>query len=664
MTLDEIVVHNFGLYADRQTVALSPPAPDKPIILFGGLNGHGKTTLIDALQLCLFGPFAIISNRNGQPYHEYLSHCLHRGSRTKEAAVEVALRHTTNGKENRYRLHRSWRISKNGCKEHFEVLMNKRRDRALEENWINQVEDLIPPSIANLFLFDGEQAEGYVSKDHSMRLIGSAIRNLLGLDVVDQLDKDMRNYSRRKRTEDKDDPMRGEIAKAEAALKALRTRIADLRQEQAALKTTRIDPTRKTLLKIEEEYRRIGGELYERRIEIEREKAGMETTLKESAARLREFAAGELPLLLVHDLLAAVHTQDRTEQETLQSRNLATVLESRDREVLERIRSLGIDDDTTTEAVAAYLSEDRQRRHSVGRQQTLLNLLPDTRGDLNSLLREDLHQLANNVRSELTKRIEAQRRAEYIDLSYASIPDSNSVSGIAEQRDLLRDEIATLQAKYTAIDDEIGRLNREVERSEHSLTRVLRENARTEGEREDRNRILRHAARVMTTLDTFRKKVIDKHVRRIERLVLESYQQLLRKESLVTRLEIDPESFAITLYHRDDRPLTVERLSAGERQLLAIALLWGLAKSSGRLLPTAIDTPLGRLDAGHRMHLVQRYFPFASHQVLLLSTDEEIAGMYLQELLPFVGRSYRLVYNDATGCTKIVEGYFSNPEEA
>ena len=249
MVLDEIVLHNFGLYAERQKVTLTPPSADKPVTLFGGLNGHGKTTLLDALQLCLYGPHAAISNRNGLLYRDYLARCLHRNSGIREAAVEIAFRHTIDGKEDRYRLHRSWRMGKNGgCKEHFEVLKNRRRDAALAENWIDQVEDFIPPNIAKLFFFDGEQVESYAAQENSTQLIGGAIRNLLGLDIVDQLEKDLRTYLRRKRMEDKDDPLRGEIEQAEAALKELRQRIADLKQEQAALQATRIDPARKNFL--------------------------------------------------------------------------------------------------------------------------------------------------------------------------------------------------------------------------------------------------------------------------------------------------------------------------------------------------------------------------------------------------------------------------------
>jgi DNA sulfur modification protein DndD len=141
-------------------------------------------------------------------------------------------------------------------------------------------------------------------------------------------------------------------------------------------------------------------------------------------------------------------------------------------------------------------------------------------------------------------------------------------------------------------------------------------------------------------------------------------QQLLRKRAMADRISIDPETYAVTLLNAAGQTIPFERLSAGERQLLATALLWGLARASGRPVPTIIDTPLGRLDSSHRKHLVRGYFPRASHQVILLSTDEEIIGTRLTEINPSVARVYRLVHEDQAGETSIEEGYFEHQHAA
>lgn len=138
------------------------------------------------------------------------------------------------------------------------------------------------------------------------------------------------------------------------------------------------------------------------------------------------------------------------------------------------------------------------------------------------------------------------------------------------------------------------------------------------------------------TLETFRGQVIKRHTSNMESLMLESFQKLLRKTELVKALSIDSSTFEATLTGRDGKNLPFDRLSAGERQLLATSMLWGLARASGRPIPTIIDTPLGRLDSEHRSHLIERYFPNASHQVLLLSTDEEISNDYLEALRPAI----------------------------
>ena len=141
--------------------------------------------------------------------------------------------------------------------------------------------------------------------------------------------------------------------------------------------------------------------------------------------------------------------------------------------------------------------------------------------------------------------------------------------------------------------------------------------------------------------------------------MLESFQKLLRKTELVKALSIDSSTFEASLTGRDGKSLPFDRLSAGERQLLATSMLWGLARASGRPIPTIIDTPLGRLDSEHRSHLIERYFPNASHQVLLLSTDEEISNDYLEALRPAITRSYLLDHDETKGSTSIKEGYFA-----
>ena len=98
--------------------------------------------------------------------------------------------------------------------------------------------------------------------------------------------------------------------------------------------------------------------------------------------------------------------------------------------------------------------------------------------------------------------------------------------------------------------------------------------------------------------------------------------------------------------------------SGGSRQMLAVAILWGLAKSSGFALPVIIDTPMARLDSAHRKSFVERYLPNAGAQVLVLSTNEEISGRYLDEAAPHVSRAYTLQYDEAQKCSSIVPGYF------
>ena len=135
-------------------------------------------------------------------------------------------------------------------------------------------------------------------------------------------------------------------------------------------------------------------------------------------------------------------------------------------------------------------------------------------------------------------------------------------------------------------------------------------------------------------------------------------KKLVRKEDLVSKLEINPKDFSVTLYGREGAKLKKSDLSAGEKEIYAICLLWGLAKTSGRELPIIIDTPLSRLDSDHRRAIVQKYYPIAGSQVIILSTDTEVDKEYYQMLIPSVEKSFLLDYDPIQGRTKVLAGYF------
>lgn len=663
MIFDEIILHDFGLYQGEQRIELTPPEPGKPIVLIGGLNGGGKTTFLDALQLVLFGAHAKCSNRGSLAYSEYLSRCIHRRPGNAEAGIEMAFRHTVEGTEEHYHLRRFWKVTGNGCKERFEVFKNGHAEPTLADNWATQVEEFFPANIAHLFLFDGEQVEAYASQSDSSALIGAAIQNLLGLDMVDQLEKDLLVYERRKRSEEKDAPRHTEITSAQDKVRDLRRRVDALKQERASLQTHRIDKQRRALRQAEDKYRKIGGALYDQKDAIEKKWSDAVQGVEDGEVALRDFAGGAAPLVLARVLLESAELRDQHEEECRRSRDLADALVERDKAVLKHLRGRKAEKQVLN-ALKDFFDADRAKREELGKKDTVLDITSEIRSDLHSLLRGDLEQLAADAGNHLSRQNRSRRDEEQTRVEYESIPSSDTVEDVAKERNELRSDIAELEAMYAAMGQDIERQQRELERQEQLLARLLEADAKDQGRRDDRSRILRHSGKVRGTLEAFRHAVIARHVRRIEQLVLESYKQLLRKGGLVTRLSIDPEDYALTLFGRDDEPLSAERLSAGERQLLAIALLWGLAKASGRPLPTAIDTPLGRLDSVHRMHLVERYLPYASHQILLLSTDEEIAGDYHERLRPWVGHTYQLTYDDKTGATRIATGYLPSKEAA
>jgi DNA sulfur modification protein DndD len=338
------------------------------------------------------------------------------------------------------------------------------------------------------------------------------------------------------------------------------------------------------------------------------------------------------------------------------------VIKARDKALLKELKRKKASDQAV-DAVASFLESDRQRREALtgeGRRRYPSDTVPALTHARESILPAAISGARNAVAEleSLNTRIGGFERA------LEAVPDADALVDLQKQMDLAEGELKQKRAELEAVVLKQEALSAQRLEAERRLERSADAAVDQEQHKDSRDRVLAHSNRVRTTLEVFRSRVVKRHVARLEALILDSLQQLLRKRALADRIAIDPETYAVTLLNAARQTIPFERLSAGERQLLATALLWGLARASGRPVPTIIDTPLGRLDSSHRRHLVRGYFPRASHQVILLSTDEEIIGTRLTELNPSVARVYRLAHDDQAGETSIEEGYFEHQHAA
>ena len=655
MILEELTLHNFGVYRDRQVCSLAT-TKSKPIVLIGGLNGAGKSTFMDAIQLALYGKRARCSNRGRLSYEEYLKRSIHeRGRPSDGAGIELQFRYRSQGEDHTYRVSRYW-TSNGSVKERLAVLHDGVHSRVATDSWAEHIEAIIPINLSELFFFDGEKIEALADLERSTDFLRTAMHSLLGLHLVTSLNADLTLVERRKRREAMPPQQRDVVDDLITEIERLTAQRAALSDQRATAKNE-CESRQKELRRVLKGFELEGGQLLEQRTQLENRRDRAVAELAGLENSLRDLAAGPAPLLLVQRLLDAVRRQDGDEQKVEGASSLLRVLEDRDARVIAKAKRSGAST-SLLEALRTFLDRDRRARRSESRTSPYLSLSAEASTALGSLISVGLPDAKRAVRTTLDRVAAGKKRLDEADQALARVPEKDAGVELLRMRNAASKAVDRASTQLATIDGQLHELGRHITILEKKRTREERRAAEGHLESQDAGRVIEFATKARGALDEFRSRVVSSHIARIEQLILESFQSLLRKKTLITALHIDTESFELVLTGSHGLPLPADRLSAGERQLLAVAILWGLRTASDRPLPVVIDTPLGRLDSSHRSHVVSRYFPRASQQVILLSTDEEINRSYHHQLVRRVAHSHMLDFSESDQSTTIRPGYF------
>lgn len=648
MRIKELALQNIGLYAGRCHFIFHP---NKPVVLIGGMNGRGKTTFLDAVLLAMYGSASpAYEDSSYKTYGQYLRSITNVADKSGRASVALTIEerlHDTPSFEE-ITVQRSWDISGKRVHDEITVYKDGEIDAFLTDNWESYIEGILPRALSQFFFFDGEKISRLAEEDTGKEL-GSSIKALMGVSTVDQLLLDLDKLARRveKRTTARNDvqvltDMQETLISYSEELKGIDAAIGDNNDALDNLSKSREIIYRDMLSR--------SDSIIERRSRLDERLTGIEKNLEGAKERAISLSAGVAPLGMLRENIAEIAQISKAEVES------RTVISA-----LNRIVSIVpsyTEQHGSEEEIMRFLDYVKNAEVECGAD-TKLEPSSTAVDMLNKLLNVDLpgsakiYQEITQEQSRLEKDAEETRSylAVESDEEFANRA-TNAIHEIDAEINKKTQAVGALMSERSSVNGNFIRLNAKYKREREAW-------AKEQNSADDNLRIIEYIAVAKDILSEYKSKLQQAKSEKLGRLITKCYLELSNKSNLINEVRVNPSTLDISYFDPSGSKVDKARLSAGEKQLMVIAILWALALSAERKLPVIIDTPLARMDSAHRMSLVKTYFPNASDQVIILSTDSEVVGKYYDAIKPNVSDEYLLLYDDSTRSTSIEKGYFS-----
>ena len=656
MYFSRIALYNFGIYKGAHEMRLTDKVGNRNVTLIGGLNGRGKTTLHDAALLALYGKQALkYVQENARSYDRFLLDHIHKSAAEPEAYVEVTL---VLENDSVLTVRRSWQSRNGKITQNVRVVKDNTEDPYLAESWQYYVEEILPFGIAKFFFFNNEKIT-QLADDASFEQIKSSIKSAIGVTTIENAIAHLHAVIRRKK-EARQAFEKGEVNQEYQQIHA---QLGDTRQklEQARREVEAMDMGYGELVArieaMEEQFWASGGELSRNRDEIIKEKQ----KVSEEAARVR----GEVlqmvsnvatPLLLCQNLVRQAYNEADGQRNAYAQRYYERMLRALRERVTERLRDFQVSDEIMA-AIERVISEELGSQAKETPDTTTVFSASGLLGAEN-LISHGFSSMTGRISELIGSQKDYESQIMSLDAHLKEEDDKAEAMRLFEDLRELEEQRSVRIYEIQRKKDEIASLERHMDTMKARRIQLLTNILGKENENDDNARIIQYAAMSIEALREFERRLQREKVETLSETVTSCFQSLVGKTSLVTRIDIHPDTLDVTMTDANGAELFKHQLSAGEQQMFAVSIVWALALTSGYQAPVMIDTPMARLDSIHRENFVRKYLPAASSQVIVLSTDEEVYGGYLDALREYVVDSYTLKYSDSEQCTSIVHGYF------
>jgi energy-coupling factor transporter ATP-binding protein EcfA2 len=640
MRFTSIEVENIFAYGGLSRIDLTGCSETQNIIVVSGRNGAGKTSLLNAIKLLFLGssdeslrrvgfggtPIGVKHYVLGQPGRWFGVF----NNLAKPSGLPARVSMEWMDGDRTFKAQRLFRPNSgpSGFDEEVRVTINGTPQQDGEAFLLG----LLPREVVPFFFFDGEQIQSIA--DAEIGREQGEIERLLGLSFVVHLLREIDGYAKERRRAGMPEDIRLRVIQAENA-----QREAEGRAEAAGRARVSVEDE---ILDLERQKRRLDSERNRLRTGISesdrRRMVGRIAVLQSQrealAAELADQLPAEAPWLtnpyLVQEIYRLLNEHfsgaaDASLAERLH-RDLPPDLIARlgaqhppialsdpqqvvfVRDVAAALAAAGVPADAPpANPLLASLSprqlrmlrdqylvwSERGAALAVG-QAARLRLIRQVTSEQQQAQR-DLDE-AELTSEEARQRFqELTQELDDLERTHRDRSDAAAAHRVEEQRALREgaqhaEAVKGLEARYA-----------EVSRQDKAYQMALKVRRALEDYRERRRGLIRGA---------------------VEKRLNQRVGVLLGPSELIKSVRLD-DQFVMTYYDERDQEIARHSISAGMRQLVAMAMLWALKDQADRTVPVVIDTPLGRIDRENRALLMTEYFPKAGNPLVLLPTNTE-----------------------------------------
>jgi DNA sulfur modification protein DndD len=660
MKFQKLIIENYKSFQFPTEINFPGGEENQSIFLIGGMNGAGKTSIMEAVNFCLYG---------GKVADIYRA--INRKEKARgNASVSFELTIETDDLSELI-VKRSWSAGAidapkpNDLTERLVVVRDgKRVSVQNKQMWQDFIRATFPPSITQFFFFDGEKIQEIAADDHSEVRLKSSLESALGIEYINRLSSDVLYLKQEERKgfveiSDEDlDFKRSELKREKSKLDRKNKERKETKEELDQFKVQYEEAKQRfqATFNTEPETKDSIRQNEKKRIQASNRLSQVESEIKSLSEKF-------LPFSIAGKLFEGIRKQIENERESLQGeaiREHAAELAKKIIRVVEEPEPI-----YKEKLSPAKMSELEQRIYKLLKDGTSIN---DITRILNLSDRDAsrvLHHMESLETSEIfliKPLLEEKRELETLVLQL----EASLQVGVSTELD--KELFNQLQSEMDSCSTQIGRKTEQLRLIEENILRHKKRVHEIEIEIEtlyekhniskEKSDFINECDAIAGLLNQFIVRLRKNKVHLLQEKTFEMYKLLSSRSGLIKDLSIDDKSYEIKISDRDGHEIKKSLLSAGEKEVFAISLLWGLAQTSQLKLPIIIDTPLSRLDSTHRDNIVNSYFPNAGEQVIVLSTDTEVDNNYYRMLKPYLCGAANLEFNQGQELTTVETGYF------